>query len=373
VYYRVVYYLLFHFKLFSLARSGLFTLSHFSDGIQQGSTEDHEHSCNTQCGSRVLPNVKGHHALDGRLGRSRNVVRQGTGGLDLHDGDDTDRKSKTSGDQHGTPKEGRDHLLANGIENGSRFKVRHEGHEQDTRVDVVVKGQFPVIVVHGRQDLFGKDGIETDKEGGANAERRPNDGEVDFSLGSHEETGNDNDQTDAGAGGGRASENDLAQTYVEDNGQGSCDVVKGNLDVFQAEIVEGDHSHENNGQRQNLFANVGIVFRLGELRKESLSARVSLAISAAADDWERIGLLLDRFGDFSGDPTNKSRDDALEPRNEERGIDRNGLAGHKNLVQVDHRNGNAPVGGHHGGDVFRVFTHFALLFRNRIVYYGLLG
>jgi hypothetical protein len=35
-------FLLFHFKLFSLARSGLFTLSHFNDSIQQGPPEDHE-------------------------------------------------------------------------------------------------------------------------------------------------------------------------------------------------------------------------------------------------------------------------------------------------------------------------------------------
>ena len=114
-----------------------------------------------------------------------------------------------------------------------RLKVGNEWHEQDAGIDVVVKGQLPVIVVDGRQDLFGKDGVETDKKGGADTKGSSNHGEVDLSLGSHKETADDNEQTEDGSERGRASENELAQSNVEDNGQGSSDIVEGDLDVSQ--------------------------------------------------------------------------------------------------------------------------------------------
>ena len=153
-------------------------------------------------------------------------MRQRTGSLDLHNGNDTDGKSKDSGNHHCTPKKGRNHFLPHGRKNGVCFKVGHEGHEQNARVDVVVKTQLPVVVVDGWQDLFGNDGIETDKEGRANSKRCSKHGEINLSLCSHEETGNDNEQANTGSGRGRASENDLAQGDVEDDGKRSCNVVK---------------------------------------------------------------------------------------------------------------------------------------------------
>lgn len=177
----------------------------------------HLHSCDTHKRCRVFPDIKGHHALDGCLGRSRNIVRQRTGCLDLHDSDDTNGESKDSGNHHGTPKEGREHFLAHGLEKSVCFKVGHEGHEQDAGVDIVVKGQLPVVVVDGWENLFGKDRIETHKEGRANSKSCSNHGEIHLSLGPHEETANDNEQAKGGFGRGRASENDLTQGNVEDD------------------------------------------------------------------------------------------------------------------------------------------------------------
>ena len=98
--------------------------------------------------------------------------------------------------------------------------------------------------------------------------------------------------------------------------------------MFQAEIVEGDHSNKDDRQRQDLLANVRVVLRLGKLRKETL-------LASGPGDRKALGLL-DRFGDASGHPANQSRDDTLEPRDEEGSLDRNTFAGHQHLIQVDH-------------------------------------
>mmetsp|Transcript_6188 Transcript_6188/g.15367 ORF Transcript_6188/g.15367 Transcript_6188/m.15367 type:complete len:83 (-) Transcript_6188:470-718(-) len=70
----------------------------------------------------------------------------------------------------------------------------------------------------------------------------------------------------------------MAQENIEDKGQASSDVVKGNLHPLQAQIVKGDHSHEDEGKREDLSANRGIVFHFRELREETLAVPLALLV-----------------------------------------------------------------------------------------------
>jgi len=145
------------------------------------------------------------------------------------------------------------------------FQVGNEGQKQYGCVDVVVKSKLPVVIVDFWQDFFGKDGIETDKEGGAHAKHGSNYGESDLSLNSHAETANDKNQAASGSESRRASQNYITQNDIEDKGQASCDVIEGDFYPFQAKVIEGYHSHKDAGQRKNLFAKRWVVFRSGEL------------------------------------------------------------------------------------------------------------
>ncbi len=44
-----------------------------------------------------------------------------------------------------------------------------------------------------------------------------------------------------------------ARTYnIDDSGEGPADVVKGDPDIHEAEVVERDHAHKHETQRQHL-------------------------------------------------------------------------------------------------------------------------
>lgn len=50
----------------------------------------------------------------------------------------------------------------------------------------------------------------------------------------------------------RLTENEVGAHHVEHGCQRAADVVERDVDIFQAEVVEGDHADEHKGERQNL-------------------------------------------------------------------------------------------------------------------------
>ncbi|VEU39608.1 unnamed protein product [Pseudo-nitzschia multistriata] len=315
-------------------------------------------SRNAHKGGRVLPDVKGHHALEGRLGRSGNVVRERAGGLDLHDRHDSNGKAKYARHHHGAPEETRDHLLVQGVVQNPGLQVGNERQKEYRGVDVVVKGELPVVVVHHRQGLLGKDRVEADKERGAQAKGGSDVGEVDLSLGPHKETADDHQEAGRRAHRRGRPEDQVAQNDVENNGEAPRNVVEGDLDPLEAEVVEGDHAHKDHREGEDLLSDGRLVLRLGELRKET----VGLAVALVPGEREHVRVrgALDGHGKTPGGPANERRGDALEPRDEKGGLDRHRLAGHENFVQVDHGNGHEPVGCDHAGDVLCV-SHCVML------------
>lgn len=102
-----------------------------------------------------------------------------------------------------------------------------------------------MIVINGRQNFFRKYGIERNKERRRNAGCGTNDAEIDLSLGSNEETSNDNEKTGKCFGTGCHSQNEKGEESIEDNGERSRDAVEGDFDIFETEVVEGDHAHKD--------------------------------------------------------------------------------------------------------------------------------
>jgi len=97
-----------HFQILSSflpLRSRLFVFTHLDKGIHQTTAQHGKYTHHTHDCSLISPNVKGHHGLDRSLGGSRNIMRKGTGGLDLQDSHDTNTETEKPGNTHGTPKD----------------------------------------------------------------------------------------------------------------------------------------------------------------------------------------------------------------------------------------------------------------------------
>ncbi len=60
-----------------------------------------------------------------------------------------------------------------------------------------------------------------------------------------------------GLGRSLVAEDDIREHHVEYCRQGSPDVVERDADVLQAEVVEGDHADEHDGERQDLLQDRG--------------------------------------------------------------------------------------------------------------------
>ena len=73
-----------------------------------------------------------------------------------------------------------------------------------------------------------------------------------FLIDSHPETNDDNEATDDGPERRFLPENEVRRRHVEDGREGAADVVEGNADVFQTQVVEDDHGHEDDRQGQDL-------------------------------------------------------------------------------------------------------------------------
>jgi hypothetical protein len=57
----------------------------------------------------------------------------------------------------------------------------------------------------------------------------------------------------------------LRQDDIEYDGKRSGDIVEGNFDPLEAEVVESDHSNKYNTEREDLLTDGSVVFCLGEL------------------------------------------------------------------------------------------------------------
>mmetsp|Transcript_20422 Transcript_20422/g.59115 ORF Transcript_20422/g.59115 Transcript_20422/m.59115 type:complete len:292 (-) Transcript_20422:437-1312(-) len=226
-------------------------LVHFDNGVQQTPSQHRENSQHPQDCRLVAPNVKRHERLDGRLGRARNIVRQGRGGLDLQDRHNADGKAEESRHGHGRPEGGRNQLVVHVLHDGLSLEVGDEGYEEEACIDVVVEGETPVIVVDDRQYLLGEYRIERDEERGHDARARPQEGKVDFAVPPHEEPEDDHEEARDGPARGGYAEQRVREEDVEHDGERSGDVVERHLDPLEAEVVEGDHPHEDNRQGED--------------------------------------------------------------------------------------------------------------------------
>jgi len=185
------------------------------------------------------------HLLNGSLGSSGNIVRKGTRRFNLQYSHNTNRESKESRHCHGRPKDATDQLRIDCCHNGIGFKKEHQRNKEQNGIHIVVKCQFPMIVINDGQDFFRKDGIERDKETAENSSDRTLDGKVDFSLCANTKADNDNTKTKHGTKGSRDTQENTREEDVEYNGERSCHIVEGDFDEFQTEIVKGNHANKH--------------------------------------------------------------------------------------------------------------------------------
>lgn len=194
--------------------------------------------------------------------------------------------------------------------------------EQVRRVDIVVQGDFPGVVVDKGKLLLNEDGVHGDKEGGGNAKEDADEGPADLLVVAQGEAGDDDSAAGDGGKRGGLAEDDKVKDYVENDGERAGDLVERDLDVLEAQVVEDDHAGEDKGQRQHLLEDV----------RADLEGRDVRHTQRPRDVAEQHG------------------DHALRPCDEERRRDLVGGA-QQRLVGEHHRNGDDPVERHGQEDV----------------------
>ena len=182
-----------------------------------------------------------------------------------------------------------------------------------------------MIVVDDSQELFGKDGIERDKETTENTKDSSPEAKVQFSLGTNGKANNDYKEAQHGTEGSGGSQKDTSEEYVEYNGKRPCHIVEGDFHVFQTKIVGDNHADKDETQRQDSPGSRSRKLGLGELRKEGwLGSRtrrrrrdiVGIDLAVA------VRKLFGTLSALSSSPTNEGGNDALIPSHKERSIDR---------------------------------------------------
>ena len=81
---------------------------------------------------------------------------------------------------------------------------------------------------------------------------------------SHVEAGHNDAAADSGGHGGLLAEDEVGEEHVEHGGETPPDVVEGDPHVLEAEVVEGDHADEHQGERQHAPHGGGLQLQLGE-------------------------------------------------------------------------------------------------------------
>lgn len=213
-----------------------------------------------------------------------------------------------------------------------------------------------MVIVDGGQNPFGKNGIERDKEGGQDSGNGSSQGEIDFTSRTEEETKDDNGQAAQGPWRGGTSQEDIGENGAKDNRQGSRDVIERHLDPFETKIVEGNHSHKDQGQGKDTLSGQGFVISLGELRQKR-GFLFSRRLAALFCFNRLVGRTTTLFSHFTGNVTNKGRHNTLKPRDKEGRRNGHDLARHEHFVEVDHTDTHEPVQRYHGSNVRVIMTH----------------
>jgi len=210
------------------------------------------------------------------------------------------------------------------------LEEKDEGQKENAGVEVVDEGEDPLVVVHGGEDLLRVDAVEGDEEGGGDTRQGPKEREVHFPVGAHPEPHEDQEEAGDRGEGDEGPEDGQGEEDVEDDGEGAGNVVEGDLDVLEAEVVEGHHAHKYQGEYPYLPSHRPRVPHGGELHEvpSGFSFPTLHLPQLAADVAQARG------------------EEALKPGHEERGGNGEFRVCHQDLVQVHHANGHNPVGGH---------------------------
>ena len=239
----------------------------------------------------------GDEGLDAGLGRTGDVVREGRGEADLGDGHDADQEAEDAGQVHHEPEGERDEglgMLANDVP----LEDEDHGDEEDGGVHVVldvregerrnIEAQFPGIVLHDGNHLLGVDTVQRHEKRRKHAKNGAQQREVDLAVSTHVKP---IDHNQAAADDGQRGSNAQKQVTsreanpapprkndVEDDGQGAGDQIERNVHIstcqrhaplpLQTEIIKGDHSDENDGERKNADGRVDVVLLNRELSQE---------------------------------------------------------------------------------------------------------
>ena len=126
------------------------------------------------------------------------------------------------------------------------------------------------------------------------------------------------------------------ETYAEDNRKTARHVIKGNLDILQAQVIESDHTDEDQRQGENRHAGLSLEFR------DMVAVKVRHKVLFILN--RHLACLL---SDQTQQVADEASHNALPPRQEKRGGDALVLVAQQELVQVNHRDGHEPVGAYH--------------------------
>jgi len=126
--------------------------------------------------------------------------------------------------------------------------------DEDGQGGIIVK-QPPLVVVQNRELLLDVDPVQGHEAGGAHAVEDSLPGEVDLAIGPHKEASKDDEARDNSVHRGVLSQQHVGEEDVEDNAEGAGDLVKRDLHVLEAEVVEGEHAHIDQRKWDNLFGN----------------------------------------------------------------------------------------------------------------------
>lgn len=127
-------------------------------------------------------------------------------------------------------------------------------------------------------------------------------------------------------------QNEEDEDHVEHRGQTAADEVEGDLNVFEAEIVEDDHRDEHDGQWQRFAGHVYTELDLGKVDQLE-GGRSEEPIDQREEHRDR------------------DRAKALKERDEQRCVQGESLVAEDVLVNEDHQNGDQPVEEHDQNDL----------------------
>lgn len=238
-------------------------------------TTTHEHTKNTNKvtyhgGDGVLVKDHGEEGLDTGLCGSRDGVGQGGGVLDLQEHGSVDQESCNSRQGHQDPESQIAQEIHLPVDLAQLAREQQNGGQENNRDGSVVVKEAPLVVIDHGQRLLDIDSIEGHKDTGSDTGPETCPGEIALAIRANKEAEDDDSTGQHGCGRGLLAEHGPGEEDVEEDGERAGDLVEGDLDQLEAEVVEGQHQHIDDRERGDLAGDVQVKLERRDHRERAI-------------------------------------------------------------------------------------------------------